>query len=575
MNLKISLSHYILVFLYFLHLACKPESSNQFFHLKIRVKEEPDCLQPIVSQSSLATQIEILIMPPLFEYSPDQLELSPMLVKELKAPVQINDSVLAYDYEIFENATWDDGQPVIAKDVAFTIKSALNPHLRNGSWRGFFQNIYDVDIDLQNPKKFRAMVKSSYMLSREMTGNFCIYPAHVYDTGKVLEAFSIPELVIGDSSSMGKDRWVLLQNYARDFESEAYCKKIITGCGPYRLKSWETGKRIVLEKKSNWWGESLVKDFPLLSAEAHQIEYIVIPEEASAVIALKNGQIDLVSDVSARQFDELKSNPAFEVATPAVMQYYYLEINHRNIFLSRLEVRKALARLLDLDQFISTQMNGLASRIIGPVLPGKSYYHKELSPVAYSPQEAKNILTEAGWSDSNQDGTLDLEINGQRKELILQLSVTGNEIGKNLGILLQEEAKKIGIKIEVISKESAVFMKDRKNFQFELATMASRQSPSLWDPFQSWHTQQSNPGGFNVSGYGNTVTDSLIMAIRNAKDDIQRKKAYMDFQQILYDDQAHIFLFSPLEKIVYRKGLELIPTMRRPGYVENMIRNKE
>jgi len=575
MNLKISFLNYLLLFLYLLTTACKPETENELFNLKIRVKDEPDCLHPIVSTSSLATQLEVLIMPPLFEYSPDQLELSPLLVKKIGDAIPLNDSSIAYEYEILDQAVWEDGIPVTAKDVHFTIKSALNPLLKNGSYRGFFQNIIDLIPDASNPKKFTVTVKSDYMLSREMSGNFSIYPAHVYDSQAVMTTFSIRELALGDSASFGEEKWKKLSDYTRLYESDIFCKNKIVGCGPYRLKLWESGKRIVLEKKSNWWGDELTQDYPLLAAYPDQIEYIVIPEEASAVIALKNGQIDLLADISARQFEELKADSTFGFATPAVMQYYYLELNHRNIFLKRKEIRQALAKLLNLDQFIATQMNGLASRIVGPVLPTTSYYHHGLKPVKYDPQEAKNILNAAGWKDSNQDGTLDLLIDGQKKELVLNLAVTSNETGKNLGILLQEEAKKIGIKIELNSKESAVFMKDRKAFNFDLQTMASRQAPSLWDPFQAWHTQQSNPGGFNVSGYGNGVTDSLIMAIRNAKDEVQRKKAYLDFQQILYDDQAHIFLFSPLEKIVYRKGLEVLPTVRRPGYVENMIRNKK
>ena len=64
-------------------MGCTGNEKDKGFVLKIRVAEEPDCLNPIVSQSSVATQIEGFIMPPLFEFNPDHLELSPLMVQRM------------------------------------------------------------------------------------------------------------------------------------------------------------------------------------------------------------------------------------------------------------------------------------------------------------------------------------------------------------------------------------------------------------------------------------------------------------------------------------------------------------
>jgi len=554
--------------------SCNREAGGEGEMLRIRVTEEPDCLHPVVSQSSLATQIEQLIMPPLFEYHPDKLELSPLLVQSLSDPIQVNDSTIAYDYQMIKGVVWEDGKPVTAADIVYTIKAALNPLLKNATWRGYFKNIVDVYPDPANPAKFRIAVKRDYMLSREMSGNYCIYPEHIYDPAGAMRVYSIPDLIHRDSASWGKQAWDSLGSYAARYQSEDYCRKLITGCGPYRLLSWDAGNRIVLQKKKDWWGDGLEKDYPLLTSYPSTIEYLVIPEEASAVLALKNKQVDLVTGLSAGQFEALKSNSDLAFSTPAVMQYYYLEVNHRNPVMKRKEVRQAIARLLDMDKFIATQLNGLARRIVGPVPPGKAYYHDGLKPVQFDPAEAASLLKAAGWIDSNADGTLDCMIDGKRIELVIQLSVSGKETGKNLAILLAEEAARIGMKMELISKETAVFMKDLNEFNFELATMAARQSPSLWDPFQAWHSSQARPGGFNKSGYASPLVDSLIAAIRTAPSEDLRTQAYRAFQQHLYDEQVQIYLFSPLEKIVYRSDLELNPTTRRPGYTEGMIRFK-
>ncbi|MBK6351883.1 MAG: hypothetical protein IPF46_00425 [Saprospiraceae bacterium] len=554
--------------------SCKNDLKEKELILKIRIAEEPDCLHPVVSQSSLATQIEVLIMPPLFEYHPDKLELSPMLVRAMSEALPVNDSTVAFTYELHQEAVWDDGRPVLATDVAFTIKAALNPLLKNGTWRGFFKNIVDLQIDPANPKKFSILVKKNYMLGQEMSGNYCLYPAHVYDPSLLMTKFAIPDLTTKDSAAWSAEEWKQLEQYATEYQSANFCKEKIQGCGAYRLKVWESGNRIVLERKVNWWGDSLAKDYPLLAAHPKEIQYLVIPDEAAAVVALKNKSIDLLSGISPKQYDELKINSAdqFEFANPSLSQYYYLEINHRHPILKEKAVRQALAKLLDLDKFIQTQFNGLAGRIAGPVNPSKSYYNHNLKPVEFSPQEAVKLLTEAGWKDHNGDGILDKVIDGKPTELMLNLFISGKEIGKNIGILLQEEAAKVGIKIELISKESAMMMKDMNAHQFELATMAARQSPSLWDPYQAWHSSNAKTGGFNKTGFINALSDSLILAIRTAPSAADRDAAYLKFQELLYQEQAQIFLFAPLERMVYSRRLSILVSFRRPGYSENLIK---
>ncbi|MBK8405090.1 MAG: hypothetical protein IPL25_13710 [Saprospiraceae bacterium] len=76
-----------------------------------------------------------------------------------------------------------------------------------------------------------------------------------------------------------------------------FCKEKIQGCGAYRLKVWESGNRIVLERKVNWWGDSLAKDYPLLAAYPKEIQYLVIPDEAAALKLLSKTNIDLLESV--------------------------------------------------------------------------------------------------------------------------------------------------------------------------------------------------------------------------------------------------------------------------------------
>ncbi|MCC6815084.1 MAG: hypothetical protein IT267_01565 [Saprospiraceae bacterium] len=555
---------------------CKQDAKSKEFVLKIRLADEPDCLNPIVSQSGYATQIEALIMPPLFEYGVEDMEFSPILLKELNEPIVLNDSTLMYDYEILSKAVWEDGQPVTGTDVVYTIKSSLNPNLKNKTYIGFFKNIRDARSDSADPKKIRIMVNRLYMLNREMSGNYSIYPEHIYDPGKTLRNFSIPDLLFKDSSLWGEQNWNLLKSFALRLQSTEFCKNGIIGCGPYKLESWQTGSKIVLKKVKNWWGDQLSKDYPLLKAYPDKIEYWIMPDESSALLELEKGNIDLMSDISPRLFIDLKSksNASLSFSTPLLMQYNYIEINHRNKILKDLVIREALSSLIDIKTYITQQYMDLADPVTSPVHPSRKYFNKELKPINFNPEHSNQILKDNGWTDTDKDGILDKFINGKKEKLEFRLLVANRETSKKLALLIQEESRKAGIHLIVEPKEGASLIADLNALNFDLALVAQRQSPSLWDPYQSWSSSNVLPGGFNKSGYTTPILDSMIESIRNSKDDYARNSSYQILQKELHDQVAQIFLFAPKERIAYSNKLNVVTSSRRPGYYEAWINRK-
>lgn len=103
----------------------------------------------------------------------------------------------------------------------------------------------------------------------------------------------------------------------------------------------------------------------MLTAYPDQIEFWIMPDEAASVISLKDGTIDLMAKVNAKQFEELRKTNAdqLDFITPTTMQYYYLELNTRNPGLNEKNVRKALASIIDVDLFIQSNFNGLAQQM--------------------------------------------------------------------------------------------------------------------------------------------------------------------------------------------------------------------
>ncbi len=556
--------------------SCQPDTKERGFILRIRLRDDVDCLHPIISQSAIATQIEALIMLPMIEYSADKLELSPLLVKNTPELVGSTDSTNMYRCELLEEAKWDDGTSISAYDYAFTVKAALNPYVRNPSWRSFLKNISNIQIDTQNSRILEVQVKKEYMLGKEVSGNVNLYPEHVYDPEGIMRTFRIGDLIHKDSLAWTPEERSALMRFADAFQSAEACKSGIQGAGPYKLASWEAGSRIVLEKKQNWWAKDKSQGNKMLEAYPDRIEYLIMPDEAATILALKEGSIDFASGISPLQFNALRMDSNYtkklQFLTTGFFQYALLELNTRKDVLSDVHVRRALAYLTDVNSYIRDLMLGMADPIVGPIHPIKPYFNKDLKPIPFNPDSAKALLAAAGWKDSDKDGILDKQLQGKKQKLSLKF-LTSGELSKKIALLMQAEAQKVGIELLPENKETSLYMKDLNERSFDIAaTIIAQQATSLYDPFQSYHSTSAKPGGGNRSGIQSSSLDSTIIEIRSAANSDARYNAYYQFQKKLYDLQPQIFLFSPQERLIARSGIMVEPIMRRPGYLENSFR---
>ncbi len=106
----------------------------------------------------------------------------------------------------------------------------------------------------------------------------------------------------------------------------------------------------------------------------------------------------------------------------------------------------------------------------------------------------------------------------------------------------------------------------------ELAALSSIQSPSLYDPYPTWHSHNANPTGSNYCQFMDEEADEIIETLRQSVSDSSTiRRLYNDFQQIIYERQPAIFLVSPTINLALRTNLKLESLKIRPGYYENLV----
>ena len=160
-----------------------------------------------------------------------------------------------------------------------------------------------------------------------------------------------------------------------------------------------------------------------------------------------------------------------------------------------------------------------------------------------------------------------ISFNGQKIEMDLDMYITGSELSKNIGLLLQENAKKVNININIITKAYKDIVRENiKKRDYDLIPLVLGQDLALDDPYTKWHSDNDDPAKKNDISYRSKEADELIDNIRSTQDDAQRSQYYKDLQKVMYDEQPVIFLYNPQEKIIVSKDWIASSTMKRPGY---------
>ena len=551
----------IIVVLFFMG-SCQPPTPQKSddFAITILQIQEAARLNPVL-KSGYGRHIVPMLFQKLLDFSPETLELTPQLAKAkpIETPITEGDyqGGIAYTFEINEAANWDNGTPVTGHDVAFTLKTIFNPKVESGSVISWLQMIKDIKIDEQNPKKFTVLTDRKYILGRDAVSNIDILPAYIYDEKELMKNVQLKDLTTPKKRIELADNQQIIE-FGANFSKAKFSREkgFVVGSGPYELVEWADNQFIKLQRKKDWWGDKVNDNNPLLKAYPKTLIFKPIKDAAARLVAIKGDEVDVASQVKVFDFENLKKDADFAkkhqfFKVPSAY-YSFIYINTRQPFLRDKNVRRALAHLVDVKQLMEKSFLNSGVQTIGPVNPQQPYFNKNLSPIELNLAKAQTLLAAAGWTDSNQNGTLDQPIDGQLVEMEIPILIAANSsLQEELALMLQKNAQQCGIKIEIVSQEFKTIVRNLQQRNYALAVGTLNSSPTVWDDFTAlYHTSSDHQAGFNRFGFGTPETDALIEAINSEMDETKRNSLYEKFQQILYDEQPQIFLFAPNEHII-------------------------
>ncbi|MEO1433970.1 MAG: ABC transporter substrate-binding protein [Bacteroidota bacterium] len=531
---------------------------------------EPKSLNPFTRKDANAKFVINRLHAPLVNLDYFNYELVPILAKELGQVEEQEDGTVLISMEIRPEAKWDNGEAITGKDVAFSLKAMNVPQLDNKQLRPYFDKIIDVKIDENNLKAFTLVFSEPYFIMQDALTDLAILPSYVYDADDILKNYTVAQLAAGGDAL---DEDPKLIQFADEFNAPKFDREVIVGAGAYRFDSWPTSERITIVKKDNWWGASLKEVNHWFDNRAEKIIYEIINDQTTAVVALKSSKIDAMYRLPPKTFvedfmDDAETQEKFYAETPTQFLYSYIGLNMKLEKLADVNTRKGLRATMDSDAFGKTVFYGLAEPVNSFIHPSKKEFINPAVPFPKQDLEkAVEHFTAAGWSDSDGDGILDKEIEGERVDLKLECLYPSSAKTTEAGVLMfQEFAKKIGVTIEPRGLEFSVMLERLKAHDFEIYFGIWGSSPLESDPKQIWHTDSYN-GGSNYVGFGNERSDELLEQLRTELDRSERAKIYFEVQQIIDDECPYIFMNATKNRIaISKKFTNVKSTGVNPGF---------
>lgn len=315
------------------------------------------------------------------------------------------------------------------------------------------------------------------------------------------------------------------------------------GAGPYRLKQWEPGSRIVLEAS-----ESYFEGRPHIS----EVIYRIIPDPSTMFMEIRAGKLD-VMDLSPLQYLRQTTGPWWEREFTKYRYfasgYSFLGFNLKHPFFQDVRVRRAVSLAINRDDIVAGVLLGEGVPAFGPFKPGTWVYHPTLQPIAQDQEAARKLLNEAGFLPG-ENGIL--EKDGKPFSFTILVN-QGNEQRILAATLIQRQLSEVGIDANVRTVEWAAFIREFVNkgrFDTVLLAWNITQDPDI---FQIWHSSQIYEGGLNFVSYSNPEVDDLLLKARSTPNQEIRAQLYGRLQEILHAEQPYCFLYVPYALPIVQK----------------------
>jgi ABC-type transport system substrate-binding protein len=324
------------------------------------------------------------------------------------------------------------------------------------------------------------------------------------------------------------------------------CTKPV-GTGPFMFKEWVPGNKCVMVRNDNYWGKK-----PSLQ----EVTFRVIPDDASRVVALETGEVQVAVRIPPFDIPRLKANPKLMVINSPSVRTIYLGFNALKEPFQDKRVRQALNYAVNKEAIVKHVLGGVGRVSDAAISPG-IFGYTSIKTYEYNVEKAKALLAEAGYPKGF--------------ETTLHPAVGRYYMDVSVATAVAADLLKVGVKADIKMMEWGTYLpsilreKDVVEHKIYMLGWGCVTGDADYGLYTLFHSGEWPKKGMNASFFKNEKMDQLLDAARSTANPEERKKLYKDTLTLIADEAPWLFLHSEVQMVGTRsnvKGIIVHPTER-------------
>jgi peptide/nickel transport system substrate-binding protein len=506
------------------------------------LRSEPKTLNPVAAVDVASREVIGRLQADLIHIDRQTQRAAPALAKSWS----VSPDGLHYTLVLRRGLRFSDGRPLDADDVVFTFRCYLDE--RNASPQRDLLVIGGKPVGVRKLDAYRVAfdLAQPYAAAERIFDSLAILPRHLLE--KAQEEGRLAAA------------WGLATPPAE-----------MAGLGPFRLKSYVPGERIVLERNPHYWKvDAAGRTLPYLD----ELVFLLVPSDDAQVVRFKAGETDVISRLSAPNFALLSAEASKARRLQdlgAGLDYTFLFFNLNDVDAAKLPAvarkqawfkqtafRQAVSAALDRQGMVRLVYEGRATPLAGHVTPGnRLWLNAALPRPQRSLARARELLGRAGFVTRN----------GQLRDAagtpvtFTIVTNAANAARVQMATIIQDDLREIGMQAQVVPLENRALL-DRvlKSHDYDAAVMAvaggdadPNGEMNVWvssGPTHLWRVGAPAP-----MGPWEKEIDDLMERQLVTLDGAARKRLYDRVQQLVADNLPMIPLVSPNVLVGAKSGL--------------------
>ncbi len=467
----------------------------------LRVAALYDITTMDVAQTTDNYMVPMNIFDRLFEVEV-KADGSTEIVGSLCESYTVSDDGLTYTFQLKDGVVFSNGSGLEASDVQYTFERLLTAGGVND----------DVPLEVLGAEELKSGAADT-LAGFKVTSDVDFSITLAAPNAGFIAELTGPAMSIVDRETMGT-----VKNFG------IACEDTI-GTGPYKITEWVVNDHYTLEYNDKYWGEEPSVKKMIVS---------IIPDASTQNLMYQNGELDILDLEyldSAIVESTYKTAYADRIISGSRVGLTYLAMNANHKYLSDVNVRKAVQMAVDVDTIVASVYAGDAIVENGIIPTGVWGHNDALQRPAYSAENAKKLLADAGYAEGEVSFELAMDSSASSNtQLVYQL--------------IQQQLKDAGIMVEIKPYDESSWLDLRKSGEMD-AFIAN------------WTMDYNDPANIMYTFYG-SAEKTKLRSLNYADEAIMARVAAASG---ITDDAARMAEYQALEKKIVEEDAAWVPLL--------------